>query len=508
MNAQKIETVKTNTKMNDGGNLQLSYSYYVGDNGQKVLHGAFSAKATDNNPDDGETGTVSVSCTYKDGVIDGKFSYSKHTKGFVGEKVMAPNGVIGLRVVPKPGLDVNEDISFEVYHGRMTGVLNFSTEVIGTRREFHGTVINGIIKDGEDFIFICGGDKEFIKNFKPSNTPNANLVSVSRFDSSIPFYVTYMDMSLTPYVKVPLYVGMNLEDIPDYQEALTLKDTEETDKYLYLLSSIRSTYRNKLPEGEIERLKLMETECKEKIKTQEELAKKKTAEEQKQYSKLYGTYSSLEHKGITMVHEPIERGNQYVRDRNAELGFIPVLFDLHVENLITVKYNKMIKTVWASHASKVNFDSYGEIIDTNTHAPYSKSIEDISKEFDKFSWISTLESTRVLCYSIKAQAVKIELFYTKTTPKVSSVENIRRETCEKKIVKKKDIYLAYCAIAEQYDMGMSDSVSLEEYSANISAFAQISQKVFESIDKDTKDLEKSLKKAGSIEEKIKILTQP
>lgn len=226
VNAQKIESVKTTTPMNDGGKLELSYSYYLNSEGQQVLHGAFRAKSTQVESKSGTTGTKLIECTFLNGEVDGRFHYEVHTKGYVGERVMTPFGIV-IEVKHKPGLDVNENITFNTHQGYMTGDIDFTTKMYGTPRSFHGKSQDGIVVDGTDFVCVIGGyGEEVYRNYKPLPTVHANLKSVSSQESKLYFDVTYLDEQLQPCVYLPRYVWKNLEDYPDYIEALQYKNSD------------------------------------------------------------------------------------------------------------------------------------------------------------------------------------------------------------------------------------------------------------------------------------------
>lgn len=499
--AQKIETVKTTTPMNSGGKLELSYSFYQGSDGQKILHGAFRAKSTQVEQKQGTTGTKLIECTFRDGLVDGKFHYEVHTQEYVGERVMTPYGV-ALKVVRKPGLDVNENITFNTSKGYMTGDINFTAKIFGLPRTFRGKVQDSLIVDGTDFMSKVGGyEEEIYRNYKPLPSEHANLKPVSSADIKLYFDVAYLDEDLEPCVKLPLYVGKNLSDYPSYVEALQYRDSDP-EKFITALQNLP---QKELSKEEADSVSTMIKAYYAEQRKKEEMARRMAEEEKANYEQACKEYDAL-CKKCSVVGAAVSLGNQYVIDRSVERGWIPIIIDEHIENILIQKYSIVLKDAIDFFAKPETsaFTSRPWV-----YKPQGKTSAEVRFEIMSFPWEFYLPM-REQCATIMWQQKKIELFYTNTTTRRSLPEGVSRNNCEKKIVKKKDLYIAYCAIAEYLDNQIPDQTdfrTIEKYFEIIDKLSKVSQKLFDyaNIESDTKELEKALKKAKTVEDKLEII---
>ncbi len=526
----KAQTVQTKTeKIND--ETTRTYSFYKNETGEEVRHGKYTITWKVNKNEYKVNNRLD--CTYKDGLLHGKLTYSCDWNVY-----KAYLSLLGKEdVVWKLEQKNLDNFSVDMYQGYMTGDINVTYQGWWTNETtFKAKAINGVLADESELIITerprqlvkekliylnDGKEAKRYKNVLPANTPNANLQEPSEF-IAFEFPSDQYGGMEKYFIYLPRYVDKpfdELTDIPDYNFLISYKGTKMSD-IAYIEDKIRNNYY--LSQASKDTLNARYNLAKQQVKDRQE-AERNAAVQRKNtyyaaYKKAINTANQLRNVGY-----PNALPYFYQSDGN----IYPVVTDKNVENILFAAFSKRradiqevlnsldlsnydenskikVKGQYGTFNSKNTYEELtDDIVKTMTDYVNRLNNEDIPNSIEKLAMIRDMENT------VMDKIFSISKSYTKSTFTGGRVQAGARfprfndENCTTKCTMKKDLYNAYVEVAAYLYQRLMNC-SIDEHLEIITQFINVAEVMEFNKNAKTKDVEKALKAATTPEEKLNI----
>jgi len=284
------QDVKTKTVTPRHGTTK-TYSYYLDEYGNEVLHGNFNFSLS--RDVDSEKGTETLSCNFKNGKLHGLLVFKSDIRYF--NEVLTTK--LEWKWIEDKSLREKANLSVTLYEGVADGDIDFTYEGYN----YKGKANNGILVDGTEFVISDREQKSIYRHLKPisadanlQNIPGRHTVSIVNYgeianadkisnNTAKGIGIQYSEPDYVCF-QLPLFVYKDfdkLSDIPESQDILNnekitysaaYKIFEKIDRNYYISRSDRALLRAKLQEiqdteqtkraAEYEVKKKLESQCK------------------------------------------------------------------------------------------------------------------------------------------------------------------------------------------------------------------------------------------------------